>query len=177
MRLLNVSPALKSRAEVRTVRGIGIELGFKAEASVLVHQRAALAGDIVEEVSGVELNTGHIGSYFHNAPALGVVCSRKRTLRIGIYAEIVVISAVCKLYLGVCAVDISADSLHLSEIERRFGDVSYLAGGYTVRIHGGVVRAGQAKLLREDIRRLYEPRLKYAWLVIFIGVSSVQTAS
>ena len=78
---------------------------------MLVHQRAALAGDVIEKVSGVELNAGHIGSYFHNAPALGVICGRKRALRIGIYAEIVVISAVCKLYLGVCAVDISAVSV------------------------------------------------------------------
>ena len=98
----------------------------------------ALAGGgaVLQEVAGVELNAGHIRSNFHNAPALGVICSRERALRALVDAEIMVVAVASDNELIVVLIYIPADSFHLSEIECRAGDISYLAGRYAVLIMG-----------------------------------------
>ena len=62
--------------------------------------------------------------------------------------------------LIVVLIYIPADSFHLSEIKRRAGDISYLAGRYAVLINGSVARRGQTKLLREHVRTLIRAEIE-----------------
>ena len=114
--------------ELGHIGGIGIILGFEAEAAILSEHFAALAGSCaVEEIGAVELNAGKVGKHLHHPAADGVVSNRGGSVAL-IEAEIVIV-APALFKLVVIGVYISADGLGLPEIKGSSLNLSDFAGG------------------------------------------------
>lgn len=96
---------------VAVVQGIRVELGFQSNATALAVDCAALAG-FLQEVSGIELNTGAVGVYRHGSAGVGV-----KEGGAGVAEDLpVVVVAPLKVQRLIIGIDILTDGLGAAEV-------------------------------------------------------------
>lgn len=135
------------RREVGVVGGVGVVLGFEAEAEALDVGCSAVAGEgSVEEVSAVELDSGLGGHDFHVATGLGLVDSGDLSESAAAQDPVVVVSA-AEDHLLVVGVDAFGDDGWLSEVEGGSFDGHELSGWDELGRDGGDVVAEDLHLV------------------------------
>ena len=129
------------------VGGVGVVLGFEAEAKALDVGRSAVAGEgSVEEVSAVELDSGFGGHDFHIATGLGLVDCGDLSEPAAAQDPVVVVSA-AEDHLLMVGVDAFGDDGWLSEIEGGSFDGHELSGRDELGRDGGDVVAEDLHLV------------------------------
>ncbi len=129
------------------VGGVGVVLGFEAEAEALDVGCSAVAGEgSVEEVSAVELDSGFGGHDFHVATGLWLVDSGDLSQPATAQDPVVIVSA-AEDHLLVVGVDAFGDDGWLSEIEGGSFDGHQLSGWDEFGRDGGDVVAEDLHLV------------------------------
>jgi len=132
---------------------VGIVLGFKAEAVVLLKNNAVLSRfAAVDEVARVKLYAGKVAHNLKLSSAFLVLhlCNGTKLAFFTVNAEVVVVASAHNELKIVCG-NISADFLRLSEIEGSTLDTAKLTRRNAEIIRGGVIIAEKLKLMIEYI--------------------------
>ena len=114
------------RGEIRLVYGIGEVLGLQAESVVLMVDFARLSGEFsIEEIAGVELDTGFGGGDFHDASGCGFEDFGKffEGTRIGFVEDPIVVEAgrVASSGFDVASDAFGFGEIHDASIDRDYG--------------------------------------------------------